>query len=493
MTSNTDKELIAELQEVVKEQAEFIKKIMDQPTPYGVIAWVQPENEVSKEPDEDGNLPYRKIVIATGNGGLIEANYPEFDVEAGDTVCVVQQTGQISRSGLVPLQGEAVEIEKVLSDTSVEIQRNNASVAIFKSPGMKLRKGDRVRVDPTGTVVVAKLESAAKQYMRPATQVTWDDIGGLSSVKEMLKEIVELPHTRPDIFQYYNYSPPKGVLLSGPPGCGKTMLGKATATAVASVGDGVPGFIYVKGPEILNKYVGESEARIRQIFDQARQHKEAHGSPAIIFIDEAESVLSRRGTGVSSDMEKTIVPAFLAEMDGLDETAAVVILATNRPDQLDPAVVRDGRIDRKIRVTRPDVNAAIDIARLNLAKVPTKVDGGYKTLAKVLVDEIFNPERQVILVRTREEGDVPMHLSDLISGSMVANIAQRAVSFALQRDLANGKKSGLTREDVVRAVDLITNEMSGISHDDEIREFSETKGLHVVGFSKRKEPIAVAA
>lgn len=489
----SDKEMIEALQKTVREQGDFIKKIMDAPSPYAVVVWVQPENEVSKIPNEDGQLPFRKIVISPNSGALIEANHPNFNVQAGDTVVVVQQTGQISKSGLVPLRGDIVQVDKLISDTLIEVTRQASTATVFKRPDMVLKVGDRIQLDATNSVVIEKLEAIAKKYMRSATKVTWDDIGGLEKVKETLKEIVELPHTKPEFFEYYGYTPPKGVLLSGPPGCGKTMLGKATATAVADVGDGVPGFIYVKGPEILNKYVGESESRIRQLFDQAREHKAEHGSPAIIFIDEAESVLSRRGTGISADMERTIVPAFLAEMDGLDEAAAVVILATNRPDQLDPAIVRDGRIDRKIAVTRPTFESAMEIAMLNFAKTPTRLAGGAKALAEKLVGEVFSDQREIILVRTEMDGDVAMHMKDMISGSMIANAAERSKSFALQRDLASGRKTGVQLEDVVKAVDLIASEMSGVSHDDEIREFANNRGFRVKGYSNRKEPFQTAA
>src|SRR5208283_4208865 len=175
------------------------------------------------------------------------------------------------------------------------------------------------------------------------------------------KEAIELPFTHKDIFAHYNKKPPKGLLLYGPPGCGKTLVGKATTNSLANIFGAKAissGFIYVKGPEILNMYVGESGRRIREIFQRGRKHFDKYKFPAVIFIDEAEAVLSERGTSRSSDVDKTIVPMFLSEMDGLDENHAIVMLATNRPKMLDPAVVREGRVDRHIKVSRPTVETA---------------------------------------------------------------------------------------------------------------------------------------
>lgn len=471
MTTAADQETISQLKALVEEQEAFIKDVMKQPAQYATVAF---------KDEEAGKL------VIVGGGGPLEIDAPtELEVGVGDTVTVVAQTGAVRSKGIISAKGEVTTVKREVSDCMVEVERGGGGVfTVFKNPQMKLKEGDRIVMDAFGLVVLEKLASPAQKYVKAANKVTWADIGGLEDAKEALKEIVELPHTEPELFAFYGYTPPKGVLLDGPPGCGKTMLGKATATAVANAGDGTPGFIYIKGPEVLNKFVGESEANIRAIFDRARAHREAHGSPAIIFIDEAEALLSRRGSGISSDMERTIVPAFLAEMDGLEEAAAVVILATNRPEQLDPAVVRDGRIDRKIKVTRPTQASALEIAKLNFAKTPVAADTSRSQLAAVLVNSIMDGSRTIYGVQDKDGSVTPLRLSDMISGSMIANIAERARSFALQRDRAAKTMTGVRVDDVTAAVDLITRETQGVSHVDEVREFAEKHNIDVQSFGR---------
>lgn len=291
--------------------------------------------------------------------------------------------------------------------------------------------------------------------------VTWDDIAGLENAKRDLVEAIEMPHRYKALYKHYKKRPVKGVLLSGDPGCGKTMLGKAAANSLAAIygaESAKTGFLYIKGPEILNQYVGQTEQTIREIFIDAGRHHAVHGYPAVIFIDEADAILATRGSR-SIGIGNTIVPAFLTEMDGLEDSHAVVILATNRPDVLDPAIIREGRIDRKVHVTRPDLPTAIRIATLNLQNYPIAKGFDVVDMATGLATEIFSEARTV--------GNDRM-LREIVNGAMIAAAADLAVAQAMHRDIAANKLekgfSGVSGEDIIEAVNRIQAQNHGLNH-----------------------------
>jgi proteasome-associated ATPase len=288
-------------------------------------------------------------------------------------------------------------------------------------------------------------------------------------------EAVELPYRNPEIVEFYHRRRIKGVLLYGPPGCGKTMLGKATATSIARMNAKDTkhnGFLYIKGPEILERFVGVAEAVVRQLFQRARKHKEQFGFPAVIFIDEAEALLSKRGSGISSDVEKTMVPMFCTEMDGMEESDALVILATNRPDILDPAIIRNGRIDRKIKIERPTLESAINIFMLNLKDAPLNNGYSHDELARLGAVELFRKDRILYRINVKDRGDVDFALSDIINGGMVAGVVDEAKSIAMKRDIINNVRGGLRKEDIILAVDLIEQQNRDLDHTDELSEFT---------------------
>jgi proteasome-associated ATPase len=429
------------------------------------------------------------LVVAVDDA-LMQVAYPATcEANIGDIVILNRDTMQIVDVTTAKLAGSIGFIRRLIDDTFCEVDFDGSIRVSFNGkPEHKLEKGDRVMLDSRGIVVLQNLGKDDSRYtVSEATNVDWDHIGGLEDAKQQMIEAVELPHKNPKIFKFYNKRPVKGILLYGPPGCGKTMLGKACATSLAKIysgGNGSNGFIYIKGPEILDRYVGVAEATIRQIFQRAKRHKDSHGYPAVLFIDEADALLAKRGSGISSDVERTIVPMFLTEMDGLEESGALVILATNRSDILDPAIVRDGRIDRKIKVTRPTLRSAEDIVLMNLQDVP--LNNGYTKaeLAELAAKEVFSPKRILYEITTKASMTRIFTLGHIVNGGMLVGVVDLATSFALQRDLEIGAPMGLRKEDLIAAVDSIERQNRDLNHTDELAEFIHDYKADVVGITR---------
>lgn len=466
---------LAEAKIRLAEQYETLQILTRKPIPFAYVVKVLPES-----------------VIALLNGSMMEVEKPDFRVRPGDTVRVSSETGQIlDLLEDVSLPGEMGTIKSVISDSLCEAEiKGEIRVVTAIVKDKKLEPGSKVVLDQGGMVILHVIEKReVEQFsLRQELNVSWEMIGGLDEAKKEMIETIEWPSKYPKLFAHYNRHPIRGVLLFGSPGCGKSLLGKAAATAIAKSHGKTAihsGFIYVKGPEILDRWVGSAEGTIRSLFTRARKHKTEFGYPALMFIDEADAILGKRGSGVSSDMERTIVPMFLAEMDGLDDSGTIVILATNRADVLDPAVYRDGRIDRKIRIGRPDQKASESIFKIHLKNVP--FENGFKPQACSFgAKELFSPER--VLYEIGVNGDKePLHftLGHVTSGAMIAGIVEKASSIAMARDMETDKMTGICKEDLKLAIDSVFNQNMGLGHQDDLSDFihdfkNDVTGIHKV-------------
>ena len=360
-------------------------------------------------------------------------------------------------------------------------------------------------IDPRSGVLLERLTrpEVGDLVLEEVPAVTYADVGGLDNQIEMIVDAVELPFLHQELFADYELPAPKGILLYGPPGCGKTLIAKAVdnslATKVAEVsGDGEARsyFLNIKGPELLNKYVGETERQIRLVFQQARE-KSQEGWPVIVFFDEMESLFRTRGTGISSDIESTIVPQLLAEIDGVETLRNVIVIgASNREDLIDPAILRPGRLDVKIKIERPDEIAASQIfSRYLLPELPidpemvTVAGGGDRNKAVMaMVDEAVTAmyaeeEANRFLEVTYQNGDKEvLYFRDFASGAMVENIVRRAKKLAIKRELA-GEGRGLRSGDLGIAVRQEYREhedLPNTTHPDDWAKISGKKGERIV-------------
>ena len=370
------------------------------------------------------------------------------------------------------IQGEVVRLKDLLSEhrAIVSLRADEERVAEIAAPllGERLSVGDHVLFDTRSGYLLEKLPKSEVEevVLEEVPDVSYEQIGGLTDQIEQIRDAVELPFLHKDLFAEYHLSPPKGILLYGPPGCGKTLIAKAVANSIAKKLGHLTGrevksfFLHVKGPELLNKYVGESERQIREVFKKAKERAQ-EGMPVIVFFDEMDSLFRTRGTGISSDVESTIVPQFLAEIDGVERLRNVIVIgASNRQDLIDPAVLRPGRLDVKIRIDRPDRRAAKDILGKYLSTdLPYHLSDG-RPVAEVvpdLIDQVVDhmysaSEENKFLEVTYANGEKEtLYFKDFASGALIEGVVSRAKKYAIKRIIATSER-GIRLEDLLKAV-----------------------------------------
>src|SRR5437764_13845939 len=340
--------------------------------------------------------------------------------------------------------------------------------------GERLRAGDTLLMDARSGLLLERLPrpEVEELVLEEVPDISYDDVGGLDSQIEQIADAVELPFLHHELFAEYRLPAPKGILLYGPPGCGKTLIAKAVANSLAKKVAEVSGdkaarsyFLNIKGPELLNKYVGETERQIRLVFQRAREKSE-EGWPVIVFFDEMDSMFRTRGTGISSDMESTIVPQLLAEIDGVETLKNVIVIgASNREDLIDPAILRAGRLDVKIKIERPNEEAALEIfgryftTDLPLAPDEVKSLGGgdaakaVQAMIETTVEHMYRTDDENKFIEvTYQNGDKEiMYFKDFSSGAMIENIVRRAKKLSIKRQIA-GEGKGIRTDDLLQSI-----------------------------------------
>ena len=488
-TLQTAKEHVAALREEVE-------KLTQPPAAYGTFLGS----------NDDGTVD-----VFSGGRKMRVSLHPDIDLEdlqRGNEVVLNESLNVIlARDG--EGSGEVVVIKEVLEDGQRALVFGRADeerVAELSDAlvGVKLRAGDTVLMERTGLLVEKLARPEVEELvLEEVPDVTYADVGGLDEQIEAITDAVELPYLYRQLYLEHQLPAPKGILLYGPPGCGKTLIAKAVANSLAKKVAEVTGntnarsyFLNIKGPELLNKYVGETERQIRLVFQRAREKSE-EGVPVIVFFDEMDSLFRTRGTGISSDMESTIVPQLLAEIDGVETLKDVIVIgASNREDLIDPAILRPGRLDVKIRIERPNEAAATQIFSRYLspdlpldAEEVRTLGGGdpakaTQAMIEATVSEMYrNDEENRFLEVTYQNGDKEvLYYRDFSSGAMIENIVRRAKKLAIKRAIAEESR-GIRTEDLLESIrqEYKENEdLPNTTNPDDWAKISGRKGERIV-------------
>src|SRR5213594_1134217 len=464
--SNQNEKLVNALYEA-REQITALKEEVDKlcapPSTYGVYLAANEDHTVTILSQG------RKVKVNLHPSLKADALKPGQELILNEGLNVIEAAGY-------EIQGEVVILKEQLDDERalVTLRADEEKVGIIAEPlrTLRLKTGDHLLLDAKSGYLPEKLPKSEVEdlTLEEVPDIGYEDIGGLGEQIEAIKDAVELPYLYADYYKEHKLTPPKGVLLYGPPGCGKTMIAKAVANNLAEKisekrREKIKGyFLNIKGPELLNKYVGETERKIREIFVKAKE-KAAEDVPVVVFFDEMDALFRTRGTGISSDVETTIVPQLLAELDGVESlTNVIVIGASNRQDLIDPAILRPGRLDVKIKIERPDQAAASDIFHkylttdIPIAESETRQHRGdmqtaIDTMIGASIEAMYSlSEENRFLEVTYANGDKEvLYFKDFSSGAMIESVVRRAKKLALKRYIGGGEK-GITNDDLLTAV-----------------------------------------
>ena len=487
---------LREAREHIATLREEVDKLTQPPSGYGVV--------VGK--NDDGTVD----VLSSGRKMRVSL-HPEIDhdeLQRGQEV-VLNESFNVVMARAPEVAGEIVTVKDAMDDGRVIVVGRADEERVCEVSdalvGLRLRSGDTVLMDARSGLLLEKLPRPEVEdlLLEEVPDISYGDVGGLDSQIEMIADAVELPFLHQELFAEHKLPAPKGILLYGPPGCGKTLIAKAVANSLAKkvaekTGDakGRSYFINIKGPELLNKYVGETERQIRLVFQRAREKSE-EGWPVIVFFDEMDSMFRTRGSGISSDMESTIVPQLLAEIDGVEGLKNVIVIgATNREDLIDPAILRPGRLDVKIKIERPGKDAARQIfARYLTTDIPLSVDemaelgggdadkGVAAMIDQTVVEMYREDEDNRFLEVTYQNGDKEiLYYKDFSSGAMIENIVRRAKKLAIKRLIAGGAR-GICTQDLLDSIKQEYKEhedLPNTTNPDDWAKISGKKGQRIV-------------
>jgi proteasome-associated ATPase len=476
---------------------EEVNKLTQPPSAYGTFLTANDDSTVD---------------VFSGGRKMRVALHPEIDAEdlkRGQEV-VLNESLNVVLARTPEVSGEVVTLKELLEDRrrALILARADEERVVELSDELVdevLRAGDTLLMDPRTGLLLEKLPrpEVEELVLEEVPDISYDDVGGLDEQIEAITDAVELPFVYRELFTEHRLPAPKGILLYGPPGCGKTLIAKAVANSLAKKVGEVTGdtnaksyFLNIKGPELLNKYVGETERQIRLVFQRAREKSE-EGMPVIVFFDEMDSLFRTRGTGISSDMESTIVPQLLAEIDGVETLKNVIVIgASNREDLIDPAILRPGRLDVKIKIERPDERAAAQIyARYLLPDLPLdageieSLGGGdrekaVRVMIERTVEEMYREEEENRFIEvTYQNGDKEiMYFKDFSSGAMIENIVRRAKKMAIKRRIA-GDGYGIRLDDLRASIKQEYKEHEDLpnsTNPDDWAKISGKKGERIV-------------